>query len=92
MIKWTGLALWNFEFSFPGSLTSTFLAQVYVQHVRTERAENIDPLFSDTSFSFRCSCSIPGVEEAWQVAHTFQHFVELAQLLDRHGGVCALNP
>ena len=25
MIRWTGLALWAFEFSFPGSLTSTFL-------------------------------------------------------------------
>jgi len=26
MIRWTGLAPWEFEFSFPGSLTSTFLA------------------------------------------------------------------
>ena len=25
MISWTGLALWKFEFPFPGSLTSTFL-------------------------------------------------------------------
>ena len=25
MIRWTGLALWEFEFPFPGSLTSTFL-------------------------------------------------------------------
>jgi len=25
MIRWTGLAPWEFEFSFPGSLTSTFL-------------------------------------------------------------------
>jgi len=25
MIKWTGIAPWEFEFSFPGSLTSTFL-------------------------------------------------------------------
>ena len=25
MIKWTGLAPWEFEFPFPGSLTSTFL-------------------------------------------------------------------
>jgi len=25
MIRWTGLALWEFEFTFPGSLTSTFL-------------------------------------------------------------------
>ena len=26
MIKWTGPAPWEFEFPFPGSLTSTFLA------------------------------------------------------------------
>jgi len=28
MIRWTGLAPWEFEFPFPGSLTSTFLAGV----------------------------------------------------------------
>ena len=26
MVRWTGLAPWEFEFPFPGSLTSTFLA------------------------------------------------------------------
>jgi len=26
MIRWTGLASWEFEFPFPGSLTTTFLA------------------------------------------------------------------
>ena len=26
MIRWTGIAPWEFEFPFPGSLTSTFLA------------------------------------------------------------------
>jgi len=26
MIRWTGLAPWEFEFPFPGCLTSTFLA------------------------------------------------------------------
>jgi len=26
MIRWAGLAPWEFEFLFPGSLTSTFLA------------------------------------------------------------------
>ena len=25
MMRWTGLVPWEFEFSFPGSLTSTFL-------------------------------------------------------------------
>ena len=28
MIKWTGLAPWEFEFPCPGSLTSSFLARV----------------------------------------------------------------
>ena len=28
MIRWTGLVPWEFEFPFPGSLTSTFLNQV----------------------------------------------------------------
>ena len=28
MVRWTGLAPWEFEFPFPGSLTSTFLIQV----------------------------------------------------------------
>jgi len=28
MIRWTGLAPWEFEFPFPGSFTSTFLATV----------------------------------------------------------------
>ena len=27
MIRWTGLAPWEFESPFPGSLTSTFLVQ-----------------------------------------------------------------
>ena len=27
MIRWTGLAPWEFEFPFPGSLTSTFLCR-----------------------------------------------------------------
>ena len=27
MIRWTGLAPWEFEFPFPGSLTSAFLQQ-----------------------------------------------------------------
>jgi hypothetical protein len=28
MIWWTGLAPWEFEFTFPGSLTSTFLVHL----------------------------------------------------------------
>jgi len=32
MIRWTGLASWEFEFPFPGGLISTFLAQVDLWH------------------------------------------------------------
>ena len=31
MIRWTGLAPWEFESPFPGSLTSTFLGKPYTQ-------------------------------------------------------------
>ena len=34
MIGWTGLALWEFEFPFPGSLTSTFLRGSYTMRPR----------------------------------------------------------
>ena len=32
MIWWTGLAPWEFEFHFPGSLTSTFLGGNFRAH------------------------------------------------------------
>ena len=32
MIRWTGLAPWEFEFSFPGSLTSTFIGWDTLDH------------------------------------------------------------
>ena len=36
MIRWTGLAPWEIEFPFPGSLTSTFLRQVQLAPKRGE--------------------------------------------------------
>ena len=36
MIKWTGLAPWEFEFPFPSSLTSTFLG-LFPTSVQSER-------------------------------------------------------
>ena len=35
MIKWTGLAPWEFEFPFPGSLTSTFLVNPGISILNT---------------------------------------------------------
>ena len=61
------------------------LQQNHVVHVRTDRAEAVDPLASATAFSF--VCSVPGVELPWQFTRTFHNFIELAQLLDRRGGV-----
>ena len=45
MIRWTGLAPWEFEFPFSGSLASTFLillllAQLVRLHHQPERAES----------------------------------------------------
>jgi len=37
MIRWTGLAPWEFEFPFPGSLTSTFLDTRHVPHSGVRR-------------------------------------------------------
>ena len=33
VVRWTGLAPWEFEFPFPGSLTSTFLQKQEGSHV-----------------------------------------------------------
>ena len=41
MIKWTGLAPWEFEFPFPGSLTSTFLGKL-PNVVRGSMAPSVD--------------------------------------------------
>ena len=46
MMRWTGLAPWEFEFPFPGSLTSTFLTQVrnYVAEIFSKpRTPNSKP-------------------------------------------------
>ena len=37
MIRWTGLAPWEFEFPFPGSLTSTFLGMSNISVGASER-------------------------------------------------------
>ena len=41
MIRWTGLAPWEFEFPFPGSLTSTFLDDL-ARVLNDEEAEDDD--------------------------------------------------
>jgi len=33
MIRWTGLAPWEFEFTFPGSLIFTFLVSLHLRRV-----------------------------------------------------------
>ena len=47
MIRWTGLAPWEFEFPFPGSLTYTFLDSI-VKNVKKKDssapAANVDGL------------------------------------------------
>ena len=54
MIRWTGLAPWEFELPFPGSLTSAFL-QVYVGNV--EASSSLEML---RYFTEMCSGSEAG--------------------------------
>ena len=37
MIRWTGLAPWEFEFPFAGSLTTTFLSRRYKEGIEVFR-------------------------------------------------------
>jgi len=45
MIRWTGLAPWEYEFPFPGSLTSTFLGKdaYHVFRIRYWTTEGTPP-------------------------------------------------
>ena len=51
MIRWTGLAPWEFEFPFPGSLTSTFLSSAKTNEVFTKEF--------DARKTFLRSCATP---------------------------------
>ena len=43
MIRWTGLAPWEFEFPFPGSLTSTFLEELPQNGARQSQMSTLCP-------------------------------------------------
>jgi len=46
MLRWTGLAPWEFEFIFSGSLTSTFVAEKWnLEGGRPDAGVNIFPAF-----------------------------------------------
>jgi len=45
MIRWTGLAPWEFDFPFPGSLTSTFLAPA-TSHGENRQASGVSNLIT----------------------------------------------
>ena len=47
MIRWTGLAPWEFEFPFPGSLTSTFLNRLKIMRERLMLA-SLDEIHNHT--------------------------------------------
>jgi len=57
MIRWTGLAPWDFEFPFPGSLTSTFLRS----HLPYASAlsVSVEITFQHPSTVLRVTCTIP---------------------------------
>ena len=43
MIWWTGLAPWDSEFPFPGSLTSTFLSTGFQAQLQMQQAQQVQP-------------------------------------------------
>jgi len=49
MIRWSGLAPWEFEFPFPGSLTFTFLVPKGAAQVDSSRRLLMVPLFRGSS-------------------------------------------
>ena len=50
MIGWTGPAPWEFEFPFPGSLTSTFLVEQIVFLKRRKNALDAWSCFAEREF------------------------------------------
>ena len=50
MIRWTGLATWEVESPFPGSLTFTFLEAIISQEIRQKLAIAAIPGRKDISF------------------------------------------
>ena len=71
MIRWTGLAPWEFEFLFPGSLTSTFLtaAATFAGETFAGGIPRLSPRMAPTNprekstpgVNFRATTSGPGV-------------------------------
>ena len=58
MIRWTGLAPWEFEFPFPGSLTSTFLEACQLKHRPSTEWGQIVSINILTRIGFFITCDI----------------------------------
>ena len=58
MIWWTGLAPWEFEFPFPGSLISTFLIQEQVFSAWTDACPEALQLASLTGMDLTVICDV----------------------------------
>ena len=61
MIRWTGLAPWELEFPFPGSLTSTFLRPAYDQPSERDQIVSLEPpeMYHRSPDSGELQCSKP---------------------------------
>jgi len=59
MIRWTGLAPWEFESPFPGSLTSSFLTWLHLQQSTWWRALGWEAgmILYEMCFNLKLSCN-----------------------------------
>ena len=70
MIRWSGLAPWEFEFSFPGSLTSTFQEQV-VTCSGTQKDGSLRVVRNGIGINEQAAVELPGIKGRWSLRETF---------------------
>ena len=71
MIRWTGLAPWEFEFPFPCSLASTFLARplTCAGFVETTSGKLLHKLLLEITTQIRNYCT-----NYWKLLHKLRHY------------------
>ena len=93
MIRWTGLAPWAFEFSFPGSLTSTFLgagrtSSLEFSKARQKRAPRITAILSRSAPAGLAGQGWCGRRAQFPYEATCSHIGRLCQFLSLTHTLC----
>ena len=84
MIRWTGLAAWEFEFPFPGSLTSTFLMQVST-YPRSQVNRGVNLSFKSIALvSYANTPILPGVVERFGLSQSLCKLSTCAQIAPKN--------